>query len=227
MRVLKALLLAAAASVCQGQPADVLTASTGLEKRGDVNLSGTRVAVVTGIVLNQALRDCFDDGLDMARGWAGALYDQWYYSNIPGTLRGVDALVSTRRLTTQYCFTVDAVFNFYNAADAQKFATFIKGVVGNGKRDIHEFIKTLGSNPDVYVEGVDFPIGHMVFGSHSNVTNVNISPAGAADNLSKRSGIGGCVNKCSFSFTSDQTRRCRDQTFPGDWDHHAVCYGSI
>lgn len=139
--------LIAAASISQGQPTDTIAASKEIDKRGDVHLSGTRVSVVTGIVLNQVLRDCFDDGLDMAKGWAGALYDQWHFSHIPGTLRGVDALVSTRQLTNQYCFTVDAVFDFYGSGDAQRFATFIRGVVGNGKRDMHDFIKLLEALP--------------------------------------------------------------------------------
>lgn len=224
MRFLKALLLSAAASVCHGQPTDPVAASTNVNKRGDVRLSGNRVSVVTGIVLNQVLMHCFNDGLDMARGWAGALYDQWHFAHIPGTLRGVDALVSTRTLTNQYCFTVNAVFDFYNSGDAQRFATFIRGVVGNGKRDITEFYKTLGSTPDVYIEGVDLPMGHMAFGSKSNATSVDVSSTNADGDLSKRSGIGGCINKCSFSFTSDQTRICRDSSFPGDWNHHAICY---
>ncbi|KAJ6441737.1 Mitochondrial import inner membrane translocase subunit TIM8 [Purpureocillium lavendulum] len=189
-----------------GHPAAELTEVNQHYERANVKLQGTKVAVVTGIVLNSVLRDCFgNNGLEMAKGWAGALYDQWFFSGIPGTLNSIEALVSTKDLTTQYCFTVDAVFTFAGASDAQRFATFVGTVVGNTKRDGLTSNVMSGNAVDVFLEGVDLPFGHAYFGSNTTGPEKG--------SLSGRS-FGSCSNKCGFSYTNDQTSICRDQAFP-------------
>ncbi|KAF9769900.1 hypothetical protein IL306_012609, partial [Fusarium sp. DS 682] len=201
-------LLTATAAVAVAHPTDASLGPRDIDERATVQLRGTKVAVVTGIVFNQVLRDCFGNaGLEMAKGYAGAIYDQWRFSKLPGTLVNIEALVSTKQLTSQYCFTVDAVFQFAGSADAQKFATFAANLLGNAKRDDEpdNFLARL--SPDVYLEGVDLPMGHDYFGN--NATEANHSGRG----LSKR-GFGSCVNKCGFSYTNDQTSICRDSGFP-------------
>lgn len=193
--------LAAAASLSQAHPTEVLTESKQIDERADVQIVGTRVAVVTGIVLTQTLIDCFGrDGMAMAKGWAGALYDQWYYSGV--IVVDIMALVSDRNINGKYCITVDAVFQFVNGRDAQKFATFISSVVGKARLDA----------ASVAIEGIDLPFGHDYFGANlSNITRTN--PIHPTTELSKR-GWSGCQNSCGFSFTKDQTRSCRAAGFP-------------
>ncbi|KAF4445550.1 hypothetical protein F53441_10723 [Fusarium austroafricanum] len=202
----KALTLFAATSmVATAHPTDTSLGPRDIDERATVELSGRKVSVVTGIVFNQALRDCFgSSGVDIVQAYAGAIYDQWRFSKLPGVLVDIQTLVSTKQLTNQFCFTVDAVFQFAGKSDAQKFATFAKNLLGPTKRDDEpdSFLGRL--KPDVYIEGVDLPEGHEYFGSNS--TN-------PTHDLSKR-GIGKCRNKCGFSFTNDQTGICRDSTFP-------------
>jgi hypothetical protein len=141
----------------------------------------------------------------MAKGWAGALYDQWFYSKILGTVNSIEALVSSKTVTAQFCITIDAVFTFASSSDAQKFATFVKNKLNPSKRDETDTDGIWSMPIEVYVEGVDLPFGHEYFGSNTTI----IEP----DNLSKR-GYHGCHNTCGFSFTNDQTSICNQQTFP-------------
>lgn len=196
-------------------PADTLPI---VEKRdgGEVNVVGRRVAVVTGIVLNQALYDCFSrDGLSIAKGWAGALYDQWRFSYIPGTLVDIQAYVSTVDLSREYCITVDAMFNFAGISDAQKFATraahFLNAQKNSPQRD--ENSSQLDKPMGVFVEGVDLPIGHPYFGNATDISESENTDA-TSDGLVKRGGYRSCQNKCAISFTSMQTNICRDEGFP-------------
>lgn len=214
MRFLKALaVLTSAAYMSQARATAELAETNQHEERADVQLNGNKVAVVTGIVFSSVLHDCFgDNGLEMAKGWAGALYDQWFYARIPGTLKSIEALVSTKQLTSQYCFTVDAVFDFASKSDAQKFATFVRKVVGNTKRDESAAVGKGDTALDVYLEGVDLPYGHAYFGSNTTKVTTN--------SLSGRS-FHSCKNKCGFSYTSHQTGICRDKHFPPG--NHAFC----
>ncbi|KAF9774890.1 hypothetical protein IL306_007063, partial [Fusarium sp. DS 682] len=168
------IILASAAFISQGHPTAELAEINQHEERANVQLIGNKVAVVTGVVLNSELLDCFgNNGLEMAKGWAGALYDQWFYSRIQGTVKSIEALVSTKHLTSQYCFTVDAVFDFASKADAQKFATFIQQKVGNAKRDESTANGIDGAALDVYIEGIDLPYGHAYFGSNTSKTETS------------------------------------------------------
>jgi len=192
------------------QPEDSRTIS----ERATVKLIGNKVAVITGLIINNQLSQCFDNsGVDVAKGWAGALADQWYYAHT-GALKSTEILWSSYNTKGLFCATFDAIFTLTSASDAQKFATFISSQLGNTKREVARPMYD-ASKMEVYIEGVDLPIGHHFFGPNKTVDATSITV------LSKREGFGSCNNRCSFDFTHDQTSICRDTTFPDG--NYAFC----
>ncbi|KAI8329542.1 hypothetical protein BC941DRAFT_476244 [Chlamydoabsidia padenii] len=184
-----------------------------LEERATVQVTGNRVAVVTGLIMNQHLTQCFyNSGVEIAKAYAGAIADQWdnYQNAHHGTswISGIEAQWSTSDVTNLYCSTFDAVFIFGTTYSARLFATWVRNLMGNTKRD--ELPSSLLSlahlKPDVYISGVDLPEDHHYFGSNKTVTDKKA--------LGKRTWKSCSNNKCGFSFTSDQTSICRDSTFP-------------
>ncbi|KAI8327532.1 hypothetical protein BC941DRAFT_519677 [Chlamydoabsidia padenii] len=184
-----------------------------LAERATVQQNGVRVAVVTGLIMNQHLTQCFyNSGVEIAKAYAGAIADQWTnYNNAnhgANFINGIEAQWSTSDTTNLYCSTFDAVFIFGSTYSARVFATWVQNLLGNTKRDeLPSTSFNIGNlKPDVYIAGVDLPENHHYFGTNKTV------PIKKA--LGKRT-WGSCSNnKCGFSFTSDQTSICRDSTFP-------------
>ncbi|KAI8328004.1 hypothetical protein BC941DRAFT_457929 [Chlamydoabsidia padenii] len=184
-----------------------------LVERATVQQNGVRVAVVTGLIMNNHLKQCFQNsGADIARAYAGAIADQWVKYNAAhhgaNFINGIEAQWATDNVSTLYCSTFDAVFIFGSTYSARVFATWVRNLMSNSKRDDipSTFSNMRHLKPDVYIAGVDLPENHHYFGTNKTV------PIKKA--LGKRT-WGSCSNnKCGFSFTSDQTGVCRDSTFP-------------
>ena len=198
----------AALGISGASPVPPSAGDSALSERATVSLTGNRVAVVTGIIINSRIYDCFRySGIDVASAWAGALADQWFYANT-GAVQSIEILWSSNSVAGLYCGTFDAVFTLVGPGDAQHFATYIGSVVGNNKRDDVEQPARLfdPGNIDIYIEGQDLPVGHPVFGGSS--------PRPETAPLLTKRGFGNCQNNCGFDFTNDQTGICRDPTFP-------------
>ena len=192
---------------CRPQATTQLEDSHMNSERATVKVTGNKVAVITGLLITTQLSQCFDNrGFDIAKGWAGALADQWYSGHSGKELQSAQVMWSSYNTRGLFCATFDAIFAFQTSAEARIFATFVSGQLGNTKRQVARSLFD-ASKMDVYIEGVDLPAGHLVFGSNEteDATPVTV--------LTKR-GLGSCMNRCSFNFTQDQTSECQDTTFP-------------
>lgn len=190
-----------------------------LEKRSTTRVQGNKVAVVSGIIINSQITQCFQNsGVDIAKAYAGAIADQWhtYQQNHQGTgwIQGIEAQFASSNTQNLYCSTFDAIFTFGTQYSANVFATWVRNLMGNTRRSKRsdEAFRLGDLEPDVYVSDTDLPLDHLYFGSSSGksaATSVGGNPM-----LGKR-GWGSCSNtKCHFSFSSDQTGICRDSSFP-------------
>ncbi|KAJ2972543.1 hypothetical protein NQ176_g7094 [Zarea fungicola] len=204
--------VATAFSMAQATPVAKSTDELHAAERGEVNLVGKKVSVVSGVVLTNGLVDCFgQNGMNVAKAWAEDLYSRWFYANHPGTIVNIDTFASTVELNTQYCITVDAVFTFSSFYDAQAFASFaVLFVTGSLKRDEAQ------ANPDfpmgVFINGVDLPMDHVYFG---NATAIDWTPKDDSGTLAKRQKLQNCQNYCpGVELTTRMTNICNDWSFP-------------
>lgn len=198
------------ASVAVSTPTKIDTeAPVALEKRATTKINGNKVSVVAGIIITNHITQCFQNsGVEIAKAYAAAIADQFtaYQNANHGTfwIQKIEAQWASGSTATLYCSTFDATYTFTTNYGAQVFANYVRGLMGTSKKRDNVLA---GLTPDVYVSGVDLPEDHPVFGN-VNTTTVDVSQFG------KRN-WGSCSNsKCSFSFSSDQTGRCRDTSFP-------------
>jgi hypothetical protein len=192
-----------------------------LEKRSTTRVHGNKVAVVSGIIINSQITQCFQNsGVDIAKAYASAIADQWHthQQNHQGTgwIQAIQAQFASSNTQNLYCSTFNAVFTFGTQYSANVFATWARNSMGNMRRSKRsDGAFRLGDlEPDVYVSDFDLPLNHPYFGSSSDETSAPAITSGSNPVLAKR-GWGSCLNtKCHFSFSSDQTGICRDSSFP-------------
>ena len=203
---------------CYPHITEQLDESSQNSKRAIVTLKGTQVTVITGIIIKSVrLQSClFDSGVDIAKEWAGALADQWFFS---AQIKSTEVKWSSLVVDNLFCGTFDAIFTLASKSDAQKFATAISHIPGIGSNKRHVARPRFdASKMEIYIEGVDLPSGHPYFGMNETVDVTSTT------SIAKRNGgIGKCQNKCDADFTHAQTgpTLCRDTTFP--IANHAFC----